>query len=356
MITPVHPPHSALKTQYSVSEPLPPAQENLNRFMAHSGQFTILQDTANDGHGNNDGYAKHNALTFLAEPQTMQVLSRNGVTALAMEVRHEFQPLADGVASGKMTPEQFAQGIANMYHAAGDQPGSIPSQRNIEVAKVIQAASRNGIRVLCVENQAANLKEHGAEVDRLGNADKMFSQIATDHVGLSDVGTALMQIATETVSDLTHGSIFPTAHQQGVQTYSERIIQAIASSPTDADIAQWHKHVQEDRLSNDEKLGHSISAAVKGQKTVVFYGSAHGESNCTLNHYLGDARRIGIYTDEGTLKADTQRMYMMGLKRPDAAIALDSGALFAAHALDALTLKDKPTLPKAFVPNNVCKF
>ena len=140
---------------------LSPPQSSLDKAMAGTGQFTLIPDTGGTSHGEHDAsVAKNkNSLTFLAEPGTMQVLAKHGVKFIAMEIRHEFQPLADKVANGEMDASQYAQAKADMYRAAGDEGGSSPSKRSVAEAAVIQAAAKYGIKILCVESQASSLKK-----------------------------------------------------------------------------------------------------------------------------------------------------------------------------------------------------
>jgi hypothetical protein len=336
---------------------LAPAQAALVQELLTAKQFAILQDTGGTSHSGTDTAIKdnkHNSLTFLTDPQTAAALKMSGYKNLAMEVRKEFQPLVDKVAKGQMTPEQYAKGVADMYLAAGDAPGGIPSPRAVEIGKVVKAMAANGIKVLCVEGQSSGLKQHGESVDRIDAAKKAYADIATENIGAADLAHAAILAAKAKVSHMTDGSIFSTADQELMKLFESVAIAALKGQSKDgmdySDVGANYKAVMEDRMKGYVQLAKTIKSLVGNEKTAVYYGSAHGSLGYDLDEALGGAKKIGLYADDITIKRDMQYDYMHRLQIPDAAISISDGKSFNKDQLDKMILKDAPQVPLSAAP------
>ncbi|MDB5491155.1 MAG: hypothetical protein JWO78_1004 [Micavibrio sp.] len=102
---------------------LNPAQESLNKILtADKNQFVILGDT---------DHTNKNIIGFLAKEQTMAVLAQNGIKNLALEVRKEFQPLADKVSKGELSPRDYAEEKSRMYARQGDNSLDAKSLKSV---------------------------------------------------------------------------------------------------------------------------------------------------------------------------------------------------------------------------------
>lgn len=330
-----------------------PPQAALDQQLKNTGQFVLMQDNGGTGHGSNDTGPENNplnSLSFLANPQTGTVLAQNGFKNLAMEIRYEFQPLVDKVAAGEMTAGEYAQAKADMYRDAGDMIGAIPSTRSIEEAKVVKSMASAGIKVICAEGQAANLKEHGEGADRIDAAKKYNRDSITNQAGVSDIVSALSVKTEGMISSLTGGYLFPNAAQDEARSYEETAIKA-AATPAGHRAAELLKEIMEERIGGDGALADIIKDKVGNEKTAVYYGSAHGSYNYDLNEALGDTKTIGIYNSEDHLKRTAQAQYMQNLQPADGGITLDTGRSFSASDISNLVETDAPRMPQNLTPS-----
>ncbi len=336
---------------------LPPAQAALAQELSTARQFAILQDTGGTNHGGNDSAIKenkYNSLTFLTNPQTAAAMKMSGVKNLALEVRKEFQPLVDKVAKGQMTPEQYAKAVADMYLAAGDAAGGIPSPRSVEIGRVVKVMAASGIRVLCVEGQSSGLKQHGEMVDHVDAVKRAYENISEDNIGGADLAHAAVLAAKAKVSRMTGGSIFPTSEQERTKLFESVAIAVLNGKSRDgmdySDVGANYKAVMESRMKGDVQLAKTIKSLVGNEKTAIYYGSAHGSFGYDLDEALGGAKKIGLYADDVSIKKDMQYGYMQRLQAPDAAISISDGKSFNKDQLDKMILKDAPQIPLSVTP------
>lgn len=338
----------------STNQRFSPAQQALDQQLKGTAQFAILQDAGGTGHGKTDNgpeVSEFNSLTFLANPQTATVLAQNGFKNLAMEIRREFQPLADKVARGEMTPAQFAQGKADMYRAAGEVDASTPSARSVEEGKVIQNMGRAGIRVLCKENLSANLKAHGEAVDKMGVALERYSNISAENLQLADIPKSWVGALKQKISDSTNGTVFGDIAQERQRHHDDVRIEAVQNSPRARSIAYQMKQNMEDVIKGDVALAASIKKDVGKEKTAVYYGNSHGAYAYDLDEALGkDTKKIGLYVSENSAKATVQNAYAENMQQPHGIIALDTGKSFSAADIEKWIDKTAPRMPAEFTP------
>lgn len=329
-----------------------PAHVAFAQQLKSAAQYTILQDTGGTSHSSNDTAIeknKYNSLTFLADPQTAVVLKASGFKNLALEVRKEFQPLVDKVARGEMTPQQYAQGVADMYRAAGDVAGSTPSTRSVEFGKIVQSMAANGIRVHCVESQAAGLNEHGRYVDTMDIIKGAYSDVGSARMGVSDLSLLALQASKVKISEISGGKVFPTAIQERTR-YVEGVAIEVLKRGEDNGVGAAYKQIMEERMKGDVQLAKTIKGRVGNEKTLVYYGAAHGSYGYDLDEALDGAKKIALYSDVGAIKSDMQYGYMQRLQMPDSAISLSDGQSFAKDQLDKMILKDSPQVPLSAMP------
>lgn len=241
-----------------------------------------------------------NIIGFLARDGVMPMLKEKGYENLFLEIRHEFQPLADKVAHGEMTPQEYAQAKSDMYKAAGYAQDAGPTQKSIAEAEVIQAAAAQGINVYCAESQAADLKAHR----------EFALRVAQNDAALAGAEQGILQSKfagnTISVSDPKLASAFEARQQ---------------------DVAE--------RTAGDITLAEFIAEKSAGAPSIVMYGANHGSRASDLDEHLG-AKRIGLHSTLETAVAFGERAH------------LERG-----QTADALVVSTGTFLPRAVIDNIV---
>lgn len=282
-----------------------------------ASQFTVL--------GNTD-HSDARLAAFLAREDTMEGLKAAGVRHLFLEIRHEFQGIADAVAAGKMTPEQYAAQKRALYAASGEE---LPAEFDVDAvveAQIISVAGKQGIAVHCAERQAEGLKAHGQMVD------SYYEALDAAHP-LPEDGAAEGERGQKTLTDILTPLV--RAETEKAVASSEALRQAL-----------------EKRLAADKDIAAFVRAESGKDKAVVFYGAVHGRLKCDLEEHLR-ADRIEIYGD--IYKARQSFQYMAMMRQDIAPLSIDLSQSRAITAQDAKTmLLEAPVLPARLAPD-VCK-
>lgn len=262
--------------------------------------FLVLSDT-------NHGDMK--IMEFMAQPRAMETLAAKGYKNIFLEERVEFQGIADQVAAGNMTPEQYAQAKADMYAQAGDSAGAAVSQRSVMVGTIIQSAAQSGFKVILAEGQAADLSGHARMVDGINQAQDTFeSQMHADAVmtgGLSVIASRFYKGDAQNVR-LQYSAISKNAS------------------------GDWSAHstwraTMAERIGGDASLAEKIIEQSGGAPSVIFYGAAHGRHGHDLDEHLG-AQRLELFSDGLSARISWERSHAMGEQTADALI-IKSGTL-----------------------------
>jgi len=299
----------------------------LGKAVAAGGQFTVLGDT---NHGDPA------MMKFLASEAAMKELKGAGVKHMVLEVRHEYQPLADAVAAGKMSPQTYAQRKYEMARDAGDEGFTGPSQRDIVQAGMIQTAAKYGIKVHCAEKQAAGLKEHGELVDKIDGL--LDAQDATAlpaaMQGMSTVEQAsyfLRNIAFKA----SGGTLFPSTPERNHM----ELLKPLAAGSTDLmqGLAGHRQEIINERVAGDTGIAAVAREKAGKEKTVIFYGAQHGSTPCDLDEHLG-ASRVNLYADKQSALRGFQTTVMMGEQLPQQSIVLATGENITRQQARGLTL------------------
>lgn len=299
----------------------------LGRAVAAGGQFTVLGDT---NHGD------MSMMRFLASEPAMKALKDAGVKHMVLEVRHEYQPLADAVAAGKMTPQTYAQRKFEMARDAGDTGFTGPSQRDVVQAGMIQAAAKYGIKVHCAEKQAAGLKEHGELVDKIDGL--LAAQEATTPQAAMD-GMSVTEQASHFLRNLAYkasgGTLFPSTPERNHMEMLKPL--ATGSTPLMQSLATHRQEIIAERVAGDIGIAAVAREKAGNEKTVVFYGAQHGSTACDLDEHLG-ATRVNLYADKRAALAGFQNTAMMGEQLPQQSIVLATGENITRQQAQGLTL------------------
>jgi len=289
---------------------LDPAQTLADHASPETSPFLVLGDT-------NHGDMK--ILEFMAQDGTMTALAAKGYKNIFLEERVEFQGIADQVASGKMTPEEYAQAKADMYAQAGDTSGAAPSQRSVLVGHIIQNAGQNGFKVILAEGQSPDLAAHAQMVDTIDHAQGKFeSQTHADAV----IEGGLTVIA----SKFYKGEVQNTRLQYSALSKDVSTDWSAHSS--------WRETMAE-RIGGDASLAEKIIEQSGGQPSVVFYGAAHGRQAQDLDEHLG-AQRIELFSDGLSARISWERSHALG-EQPANALIIKSGTMIDKTAIAGFT-------------------
>lgn len=325
-----------------------PAAKALDAALAgNTGQFTMLGDT---DHGNDQ------LPWFLARHDTLQAMQNNNVKTLFLEMPPMAQDLADKVAAGKMTPQEFERAYSE--RTALDRKASpYPNDGTILRGEIIRNAAAHGIKVVFAdvksgmdiqaeqERRARGVKpdmtqkvEGGAMVVSWQQAED--KRTVTGKIGMS---------AQEHLYRWTGGLLFPSYPQQlvkdGLAAYAEPSGEMLAKVKGDK---KW----MEERVGGDALLEQVVREKAGKDKAVIFYGAEHGREGCgDIAHRLG-AQRIDIYSDTTGVKANAEMIHTQNGEFPDAAITIDKGNSFSRDDLKSLVIPGSPQLPKNLAPGH----
>ncbi len=303
----------------------------LGQVVTKAGQFTIISDT---GHGNMD------LMEFMANDKTMKALQKNGIKNLFMEVRPEFQDIADQVAAGKITPEEYAEKRLKIIHDSGVKFYQTKERDALEGA-VIAAAGRHGIKVWCAEQQTSSIRSHDKMSERLGFAEmrlhEALLQNAEKNTGLLDNlrqrGSVLLNLASggRLAEDAAQDAIKKVMTPYALQ--DDKQIRYLSAS---------RNRLLEERLYADRYIAAFAREKAGKEKSAIFYGAGHGRMDCDLDDHL-KARRIEIYSDMTDARAAFQLNAMSGFNFAPWALDISTGRLLNEADSRAL-VKQAPTL------------
>jgi hypothetical protein len=280
--------------------------------------FLVLSDT-------NHGDMK--ILEFMAQPPAMEALAAKGYKNIFLEERVEFQGIADLVASGHITPQQYADVKADMYAEAGDTAGAVPSQRSVMVGTIIQTAAQSGLKVILAEGQAPDLSAHARMVDNINQAqDRFTSQLQSDAAAIG----GLSAIASK----------FYKGDVQNVRLQYSAISKDISTDWSAH--STWRGTIAE-RIDGDARLAEKIIEQSAGEASVVFYGAAHGRHGHDLDEHLG-AQRLELFSDGLSARISWEQSHALG-EQPADALIIKSGTLIDKGTIAKFTAGAAQTNP-----------
>lgn len=310
----------------------------LGHVVSRAGQFTVISDT---GHGNMD------LMEFMADDKTMAALARSGVKNLFLEVRPEFQGIADAAAAGKISPRQYATERLRIIEESGVKFYA-PKDRDTLEGAVMAAAGRHGIKVWCAERQAASLPGHD-RISRDLSLAEMRLQEALERKADHDSGfMESLRLRGSTFLNLVSGGHL--AEDAGQEAMKQLMAPYASRADTRINrLADQRDTLLETRIRADKKVAAFVREKAGREKSVVFYGAGHGRMACDLDDHL-KAARVEIYSDMTDARAAFQLNAMAGFNFAPYALDLSNGRLLTAAESRAL-VKPAPTLPAAWRPN-----
>ena len=199
---------------------------------------------------------------FFAGKETMKALAETGITHACLEIPVRFQGLADSYAAKKLTREEFIQSLGRQFVQFH---GTKETQQE-----------RLGIIADTIDNaKSFGIKTHFVDGGEGMNNDRTPLMVSVDNATTSYLNDK--QLSLGDLQDHLQNA----ENQEALKTYLDRQVrQSLPGIAADTDIIDKYKEdLIKSRIDKDALLAKRIDDISRGEKTAIFYGSAHGMSS-----------------------------------------------------------------------------
>jgi hypothetical protein len=331
-----------------------------------AGKHVILGET----------HSKVEMLDALSSDQVMDTLKQNNVNTLALEIRGEpFQKYVDKLANNpKYTIDKFVKDATDEYKNmltskkgfSVDKADYFVKNNHIDdkyerMGKIIKSASKHGIKVLCAESHAGNLKEHFDLVIKNGRLEQQFiaaknalngklekNQQYSDLMDRRNIASeALYNTLTQSPNDTGKVESARNRYTQAVKDLQKVKEELIANDPDIRSASTAYNNAKAAlsksitaRLDQDIHLSETISTATKknGGNTVVVYGEFHGSRTPSAD---GDGKDLDEFLNAKQIRLTITEQDAKDLKRD---------IIMSNELLKALGQKQRRDPPDSYLP------
>ncbi len=240
---------------------------------------------------------------FLSDDRILKGLAEMGFKNIFIESRHEFQAFADQVAAGTMTPLEYAAAKKAEYKKFG---ADLNVERGVFDARLVQQATKHGIKIISSEHQLPDLEAHNNSVIYMRDIEKLHHNMMQD-LRNKYYFTHPLALLKEAYHHLK-GDIPKEDMRQMRTVLGYKLLKR--QSPYTRTIETSRRKALEIRLSHDIKLAHFIKEQTGTGRAIVLYGASHGRNHCDLDQHLG-TERIEIFSNMLNAKLGWQNTYIL---------------------------------------------
>ena len=276
-------------------------------------------------------------IAILSDPHVQNVLQKHGFNDIALEARQEFQKSVDAIANGTLSPAKLADEAVDWYKSQGDDGAELARGSYEARGELIQQSHARGLSIHFVENESDYIRYFKQD----GKKDALFQndvvpKLPSAETYVDEAKTKLMDAfekAGGNPDEATQQKMFLNIEDQVSREKSRDTYIGIKNN---SELSSLEQGQIESRQAHDPVAVENILAATSDRKTVILYGSAHGEGMKDMDELLPNSVRLRLSANRADMIDCAQRIDVNGAEQPDAYLNVNLGTILSADKVMSL--------------------